>query len=77
MKHYCEDCKFMDMSEAEPLDLRIGFAQCTAVVNLAWEREARLTKDTSKIEASKYFYCTTERSKDTCENYKPKDLCDE
>ena len=75
MKHHCEDCIFMSLDESESKDIQ--FAKCHAAIQSEWIRMARLLRDESKITVSKYYYCTTERDKDTCENYKPKDLCDE
>jgi hypothetical protein len=67
-KQFCEDCEHCQEQE----ELEVGFSKCKAAPQDEWVRLSRITKDESKIKCAKYYYCTTERTKDTCDNFKQK-----
>ena len=70
MKQFCEDCVHYSLEESVSKDPQ--FAKCHAAIQSEWKAMDRILRNPTKITVDKHFYCTTERTKDTCDNFEEK-----
>jgi len=63
---YCEDCEHCIVDTGDILE----YAKCSKAMNPDGLKLSRISREFSPTKY--YYYCSVERTKDTCKNFKPK-----
>jgi hypothetical protein len=69
-KHYCEDCEHCELCDREDADQSIEFAKCKASPKQGDCYSKTLLAKRFDNRPVEFYYCTSERTSNQCENFK-------
>jgi uncharacterized protein YlaI len=69
-KHYCEDCEFCALSDRKDPDEALEWAKCTVAPKDSDSAKLTMLAKRFDNQPIQYYYCTSERTDDQCENFK-------
>jgi len=69
-KHYCEECENCELSDYKDVDKSLEFAKCLASPKKGEGFKRSMLSERYDEEPVEYYFCTSERTADQCENFK-------